>query len=329
VVSAIAATPNADRALVAGLLETLWTRVHVLARNGQPAFAGLVDYESDPLILPSETRSLAEVARAVALATPEEPRLALLRSGLVSLGGADGWGSTNADAAALRALAASWDVAAGDVAVTVSLADGPHQVALGHAVPMARWRTTQAGPIRVTDGGTRAVLALQQARYVPAAPGWQATQVQNGFVLSRGLLRVPGGGAPMVALTPAADGTLHLANGDVVEEIAELVNPEQRTMVAVVLPIAAGLEPLNPDLATAPAEAAPSAGPTLAPTYAAFGDDAVLYVYEALPAGTYQFRFRANAGTDGSFTEPPGTAEMMYRGEVNGASAGARLVIGP
>jgi hypothetical protein len=114
-----------------------------------------------------------------------------------------------------------------------------------------------------------------------------------------------------------------------VEETAELVNPEARTMVAVVLPIAAGLEPLNPNLATAPAEAAPSAGPTLAPAYTAFGDDSVLYVYEALPAGTYQFRFRASAGTVGSFTEPPGTAEMMYRQGVNGASAGARVVIGP
>ena len=54
VVSAISATPNADRALVAGLLETLWSRVHVLARGGVPAYAGLADYDADPLILPSE-----------------------------------------------------------------------------------------------------------------------------------------------------------------------------------------------------------------------------------------------------------------------------------
>ena len=167
--------------------------------------------------------------------------------------------------------------------------------------------------MRVANGGTRPVLALQQAAYVPAAPGWQATPVQQGFVLTRSLLRVPGGSSPMVALAPGRDGALHLANGDVVEETAELVNPEPRTMVAVSLPIAAGLEPLNPNLATATADATPSAGPTLAPTYTAFGDDSVLYVYEALPAGTYQFRFRARAGTDGSFTEPPGTAEMMYR----------------
>jgi uncharacterized protein YfaS (alpha-2-macroglobulin family) len=329
VVSAIAATPNADRALVAGLLETLWSRVHVLARNGVPAYAGLADYDADPLILPSETRGLAEVTRAVALATPEEPRLALLRGGLVDLGGADGWGSTNADAAALRALAASWDVAAADVPVTVTLPDGTQHATLGHAVPMARWTTAQPGLMQVANGGARPVLVLQQAAYVPAAPGWQAAAVQHGFALTRALLRVPGGAAPMAALAPGADGLVHLASGDVVEETAELVTPEARTMVAVVLPIAAGLEPLNPNLATAPAEATPSAGPTLTPTYTAFGDDSVLYVYESLPAGTYRFRFRARAGTVGSFTEPPATAEMMYRQGVTGVSAGSRLVIGP
>jgi hypothetical protein len=328
VVSAIAATPNADRALVAGLLQTLWSRVHVLARGGVASYGGLADFDADPLVLPSETRGLAEVTRAVALATPEEPRLALLRGGLVALGGPDGWGSTNADAAALRALAASWDVAAADVPVTVALPDGTRQAALGHAVPMARWSMAQPGPMRVTDGGTRPVLALQQAAYVPAGPGWQAAAVQQGFVLSRALLRVPGGNAPMVALVPGADGAVRLASGDVVEETAELVNPEARTMVALVLPIAAGLEPLNPNLATAPAEATPSAGPTLAPSYTAFGDDSVLYVYEDLPAGTYRFRFRARAGTAGSFTEPPGTVEMMYRQGVTGASAGMRLVVG-
>jgi alpha-2-macroglobulin len=338
VVSAIAATPNADRALVAGLLETLWTRVHVLARNGHPTYAGLADFAADPLILPSETRSLAEVTRAVALATPDEPRLGLLRTGLVSLGGPDGWGSTNADAAALRALSASWDVGGPgggpggdmtDVAVTAQLPDGPHRVALGHSVPMARWTTTQPGAMRVANDGDRPVLALQQARYVPAPPGWQAAPVQQGFVLTRRLLAVPGGTDPMAALTPDADGTVHLINGQVVEETAELVNPEARTMVALLLPIAAGLEPLNPNLATAPADATPSAEPTLAPTYTSFGDDSVLYVYESLPAGTYTFRFRARAGTVGRFTEPPATVEMMYRQGVNGASAGARISIGP
>jgi alpha-2-macroglobulin len=328
VVSALATTPNADRALLADLLTTMWTRVQILARDGKPQFAGLSDYQGDPLILPSETRGLAEVMRAVAAATPQEPRLPLLRAGLVSLGGADGWGNTNATAAALRALAAGWDVGAGDVSVSAMLPDGPHGATLGRALPMQRWSIDAAGTVRVRNAGNRPVLALQESSYVPVQPGAQAEPMQNGFVVARALARVPASG-PMQQIAPGADGALHLASGDIVEESANVVNPEDRTMVAIALPIAAGFEPLNPALATAPTEAAPSAPPTLAPTYTAFGDDSVLYVYETLPKGTYTFRFRAQAAIAGSFTEPPGSAETMYRTGIYGASAGARVVIAP
>jgi uncharacterized protein YfaS (alpha-2-macroglobulin family) len=124
-------------------------------------------------------------------------------------------------------------------------------------------------------------------------------------VLSRTFFRVPGGGAPMERLEADNDNALRLKVGDVVEETAELVNGEDRTHVAIRLPLAAGLEPLNPNLATAPAEAVPSAGPTLPPTYVAFNDDHVLYAYESLPKGNYRFVFRTRALIPGSFTSRP------------------------
>ena len=68
-------------------------------------------------------------------------------------------------------------------------------------------------------------------------------------------------------LEPAASGVIALKQGDVIEETAELVNPEDRTHVAISLPLAAGFEPLNPNIATAPREAQPSTAPTLAPTW--------------------------------------------------------------
>ena len=82
----------------------------------------------------------------------------------------------------------------------------------------------------------------------------------------------------------------------------------------------AGLEPLNPNLATAPAEATPSAGPTLAPAWTSFADDRVFYAYDRLPKGNYRFVFRTRALIAGSFTQPPGEAETMYRTGVYGAS---------
>ena len=52
-----------------------------------------------PIILPSETRSLAEMLRAAALAAPSDPRAPVLRDALLRLGEGDGWGTTNANAA--------------------------------------------------------------------------------------------------------------------------------------------------------------------------------------------------------------------------------------
>lgn len=325
-IAAIAAQKDpGTAALLPGLLDTLWSRVQILARDGKPVYAGLSDWGGDPLILPSETRGLADALRAVALAAPGDPRLPVLRAGLVGLGGGDGWGSTNADAAALGALASSWGAAGGTVPVAASLPDGNQRGTLDAGTPLLRWTTTQPGPVVLRNGGAQGIVALHEVRYVPDGPGSAASPVQEGFVVSRSLYRVPVGDAPMERLSPEADGAIKLTSGDVVEELAEVVNPEDRTLIAIRLPLAAGLEPLNPNLATAPAEATPSAGPSLAPTYVAFGDDSVLYVYDRLPKGTYRFRFRSRAATPGSFTQPPGEAEMMYRDAIHGASAGARI----
>ena len=84
---------------------------------------------------------------------------------------------------------------------------------------------------------------------------------------------------------------------------------------------------MNPNLATAPAEAQPSSAPTLAPTWTSFGDDRVFYAYDALPKGNYRFVYRLKALTSGSFTQPQGLAETMYQKGLQGASAGARIVV--
>ena len=126
---------------------------------------------------------------------------------------------------------------------------------------------------------------------------------------------------------PAADGSVHLKVGDVIEEVAELVTPDDRSNVALRLPLAAGLEPLNPALANAPAYAAPSAGPSLVPSWSSYGDDEVLHVFLALPRGTITLRGRMRATIPGTFTAPPAQVEMMYRPAVAGTSGGARVVV--
>jgi uncharacterized protein YfaS (alpha-2-macroglobulin family) len=322
----VAQLPNPNTQMQRILLDALWGRVKTLSRDGRLVYAGLVETGGNPLILPSETRSIAEVTQAVALTSPEEPRLAMLRDGLIGLGAGDGWGSTNANAAALRALASSWMPPSGSVPVAVAFGDQPQTATLDHDRPLQRWTSDRAVAVRLENHGGLAITALSDTSYVPAEPGSAATPVERGLVLSRQLFRVAAQG-PMQRLEANAGGAIRLAVGEVVEETAELVNPEGRTHIALRLPLAAGFEPLNPNIATAPAEATPSAPPSLPPSFVSFGDDEVRYFWDQLPAGTYQVHFRMRALVPGTFTSPPGEAETMYRNDVYGASAGTQIII--
>ena len=245
----------------------------------------------------------------------------MLRQGLLRIADGDGWGSTNATAAALRALAASWQRPGNAIAVQFAVPGAAVQErAISAATPLVDASTNQIGPVGITAGsGAGSLALLTDTDYVPAPPGSAAKAAPHGFVLARSLFRVPADG-PMQRLAAEPDGSLHVHVGDVVEEVDELVNPEARTNVAMRLPSPAGMEPLNPNLATAPANAAPSAAPTLAPDYAAYDDDQVLVVYQTLPQGTYTFRTRMGATVDGSFTQPPAQVETRYHRGWRGTS---------
>ena len=324
VAQVLARLPATDRQLLPSVLERLWSQVNLLARDGKPTYGGLVDQPATPIILPSETRSLAQIVTAVARATPSDPRLPVVRAGLLGLAGGDGWGTTNATAAALEALAASWQAPAKPVTAAIVLPDRRVAGTLDQAHPLLQARTVAAGPVAITAPAGTAVLAA--TAFVPAQPGAQAQPDQHGFVLTRTLYKVEASG-PMTKLDPAADGTIHLAVGDVVEEWDELVSDADRPQVALTLPLPAGMEPLNPALATATADATPSAGPTLAPSWASYGDDAVTAVWLQLPRGTFSLRTRMRATIAGSFTEPPASVAMLYAPGISGSTGGVRVVI--
>ena len=318
--------PNPNPQMQRTLLDELWGRVRTLSRDGRLVYAGLAETGGNPMILPSETRSIAEVTQAVAVTSPDEPRLQMLRDGLIGLGAGDGWGSTNANAAALRALAASWAPPARSVPVAVAIGDQAQTATLDHDQPLQRWTADRAVPIRLENRGQQPITALSDTSYVPVEPGSAAQPVEHGLVVSGQFFRVAAQG-PMQRLEADGGGAIRLAVGDVIEETAELVNPEDRTHIALRLPLAAGFEPLNPNIATAPAEATPSAPPSLPPSFVSFGDDEVRYFWDQLPAGTYQVHFRLRATVAGTFTSPPGEAETMYRNDVYGASAGQQVIV--
>jgi alpha-2-macroglobulin len=115
--------------------------------------------------------------------------------------------------------------------------------------------------------------------------------------------------------------------GDVLELHVRLEVSEDRTQVALVVPFAAGLEPMNPALASAGPLARAAEADTLEPTHVQRLDGEVRYYFTALPRGAHAFHFRVRAASEGAFVHPAPWAELMYRQEVRGRGEGMRVVV--
>ena len=89
--SAAARLPNVDQRALASLIDTMWRRVKFASRNGVQVYAGQAAESASPIILPSETRNLAEMVRAASLTASGDPRASALRDALLRLGEGDGW----------------------------------------------------------------------------------------------------------------------------------------------------------------------------------------------------------------------------------------------
>ena len=325
--AAAAAAPDADQRLVGNLTEAMWSRVRILSRNGELVYNGQAQDEGNPQILPSETRSLAEMVRAAALTSEADPRYPALKNALLQLGEGDGWGSTNATAAAIRALATAWQRPTRPLPLTVTQNGNVQSLTLDANAPVLRQVISDPSAVTIHNNGTAPVLALVETSYLSAEPGYKAQAHSEGFALTRTLYRVPAGNAPLEKLAPDANGTIALKVGDVVEERVDLVVSEDRTHVALTLPLAAGLDPLNPNIATAPAEATPAMAPTLTADWTSYNDDQVFCAYDRLPKGNYTFAYRMRALIPGTYTQPQALAETIYQKGVDGTSAATRIVV--
>ncbi len=323
-----------NTALLKPLQDALWNGLIIKLRDGRQVYGGLqegFDYTGDPTIFPSETRTLAEMLRATT--AENDPRRQYIVTALTTLGGGDGWGSTNANAEALLALTdyLKSDTGAAPQSVSITLPSGPDTLALSGKQPLQRVVTTDGGAVQITAAGATAanpVSVQDDLTWLPAADGSTVPPAANGFVVTLESDLIDLSGAPPArSLLSQAGITLHYNVGDVIEDHLEVVNPEERHYVAITVPLAAGMEPMDPALATAPPEATPSAPPTLAPSYVAFLDDKVSYYYDTLPAGTYDFYFRTKAAVPGRFIQPAAQAVMMYKDSVTGNGAGAVVVI--
>jgi alpha-2-macroglobulin len=295
--------------------------------QGKPRYAGLKSKRTDrsPRIAPSEAREVATILRGLGAVRPDDDKLGPVLDALIRLGAEDGWGQSNADAAALLALAEAMPrIAAGGASATA----GGAPLVVSEAAPVARSTSTGSGAIPLRNTGSKPATVVVLSRWIPEAPGSAQDPVQRGFVVEREWIVVPDGpGTPTRRALAEGGETLSLAVGQVVEEHVRVVNPEERYDVIVTVPLAAGMEPLNPALATSGPEARASNASTGSPTWTSLGDDRAVYAFERLPKGSIDLYFRTKATVAGAFVQPAASAEMVYDRQVIGLSAGAAVEI--
>ncbi len=129
---------------------------------------------------------------------PTEERLQVLVNALVTLGRGDGWGSTNANAAALLALSQLLSPPFEGSSANrfrVEIDGAGETLSTGPESPVGQFVSTSAASGRVTwtpGGGTTPVVLRAETSYVPAADGSQVAAESNGFVVTREMLRVLG-----------------------------------------------------------------------------------------------------------------------------------------
>jgi len=167
-------------------------------------------------------------------------------------------------------------------------------------------------------------------RYAPA--DLQLDPRDEGFVVDR----LYEGVDDPNDVTRDPDGTWRIKAGASVRVRVTMVADARRTHVALIDPLPAGLEPVNPALAVSQTTPPEESGDVF-PSGWFWGwnwfehqnlrDDRAEAFTSYLPGGTYEYTYIARATTPGQFVVPPARAEEVYAPEVFGRSSSANVVI--
>ncbi|MEW6335816.1 MAG: alpha-2-macroglobulin family protein [Acidobacteriota bacterium] len=341
--AAVAGARSAEDPRVPDLIAQVRNRLAVEARTARLA-------EPVPewgfLVWDTEPRASAAALMALSTLSAADPVADRLVRGLVDHLGRDRWRSTHDVAWMLQALAV-WQGARGGAGGTRSVAADlggrrllrasldPASAPATTAVPMAELQARAAK----ADGRTLSLDVRAEGGEVHAAallrttPRGRRPALDQGISLSRTLLDDRGresGGVP--------------AGEEVVLEVS-VSCPATRRFVAVEVPLPAGLEALDPELATTASRVesgadsewrgeggeAGAGGFWWVPGFdhVELRDDRVLLYATQLAAGTTTTRVRCRATTAGAFVLAPARAEEMYAPEVFGSTPAARFEVLP
>jgi uncharacterized protein YfaS (alpha-2-macroglobulin family) len=120
---------------------------------------------------------------------------------------------------------------------------------------------------------------------------------------------------------------MELAAGDIVQVELELRSEQAVRMVALVDPMPAGLEPLDPDLSSGRVAGCEACNDNPGFDHVRRHDDRIEAFAEWLPRGTHTLRYLLRATTAGTFSAPGATAELMYLPDRHGRSSVGRVTV--
>ena len=320
---------------LSALKDDLWGRVRLKLVEGKPVYDGIA-WRRDTWWdgwLDSRTASLASVFEALIAVDPQNPRLSVLRDGLVAQAQpTGGFGSTWDNRRALSALARYLTSAREQgTQASIALESGAvnESLTLDDKHKLGRAKFSSVNNVTATVKGD-GVVARVAYRWLPDTPGDQVAALRAGFLVERSLSRVTANGEGGALGTDEPDvrgAQRRVKTGDLFEIHARLTSQQARAQVALIVPFAAGLELLNPELEGVRAEAKPSQADSLKPAYVQRLDGEVRYYFLQLPAGMHTFHFRVRAASEGSFTHPAPWAEQMYHQEIRGRGDGLRVIV--
>jgi hypothetical protein len=306
----------------------LWDSVVLQLKDGKSRFVGMNWRRTywDGSYLGGNASTVADVLAALVLLDGKDPRLTQLRDGLLTFATPErAWGNTYANRRAILALATYLELAEEPSPEATLSITGASPLTLGAKLKVAQLSLKSDAP--PTGSLTGAARTRVDYRFLPAATGDQVKAVKQGFIVTRSTTRYPAAGGAAENAADEAGAVRKLQVGDVLELHTRFVTEQARYQVAVVVPFAAGCEPLNPELATASSDAKPSESDTIQATYVQRLDHEVRYYFNQLPAGSHALHFRVRASSEGSYVHPAPYAELMYDEAVRGRGEGERFTI--
>ncbi len=191
-------------------------------------------------------------------------------------------------------------------------------------IPMAELLAAGDSDLIVQKDGEGRLYYRLGLRYAP--DDLDLEPLDRGFVVQRSYEAV--GDPADVWLDD--DGVWQVRAGAEVRVNVTMVNDSRRTNMALIDPLPAGFEPLNPSLAvTGDVDVRDDSGWWWWTWYRHqnLRDDRAEAFATYLWAGTHEYSYVARATTPGSFVVPPARAEEIYAPEVFGRSASDRVII--